>query len=168
MDQNHTKVREMVLSYLRTKGPQVLHELREHPLYDEWMDFIYSSVNAYFQHSAGWIYAVLNPVNEGFIKVGMTANTPATRLRQLNNEAVIGEFVIVQSWFTHDRFYVEAKSHQALAAYPRHKEFFHGNWREICAKVSAALQEEVSLMECSGFSLPILTNSQLSQRNLSK
>lgn len=147
-------VTALVLHYVRTHGPRVLDELNSHPLSDEWSDFIFNALDAHFTQSKGWVYAVHNPMNEGFIKVGKTAGSPTRRLAQLNNEAVLGTFVIVQTWFTHDRHFAERQAHRALHAFPKHKEFFHGDWRAICSQISQVVKEDTIRLESAGFNLP--------------
>ena len=127
--------------------------MREHVLGDDWLDFAHASLAELWKKNHGHLYIVANPVTPEFLKVGMTRLAPETRLKRLNNEAVVGEYICVQSWAVHDRHFLEAQAHRSLSDVPRHKEHFACHWRDLCPRVFAVITADRALFQAQGFSL---------------
>lgn len=125
-----------------------------HPLEDDWMDFAHRALAAHFEAGQGHLYVVANSMQPEFHKVGMTRRAPEARLAELNNEAVVGELFLVQSWWVYDRHHLERLAHRALAAYPRFKEFFKAPWQEVLPRVQTVLDRDRATLEKAGISPP--------------
>ena len=123
-------------------GAAVVSRLRDHPLGDDWFDFTCQALTRYWQQRKGFLYLAVNPVNPQFHKLGKTRHDPSARLRALNNEAVVGSFVSVGTWAVYDRHALEAHVHRALGRFPRHKEFFVGDWRALSMAVAQCLADD--------------------------
>ena len=141
---------ELVLSSLRAGFGGALDALAGHPLEDDWRDLVALSARAHLAASRGHVYVAGNPMQPEFLKVGKTGRTPAERLAELNNEAVVGEFLLVASWEVADRHHGERAAHRALAGYARKKEFFRAPWKPLCAAVAAALDEDRARLARAG------------------
>lgn len=139
---------------IRTQDGSLSRALLEHPLGDEWLDFAQQSLSCWQAQDRGHLYVVTNPVTPAFLKVGKTRLAPAQRLKRLNNEAVVGAFILVQAWAVHDRHYLEAAVHRSLNEFPRHKEFFVSTWDVLCPRVSAVIDDDRARFERHGFPLP--------------
>ncbi|KWU19107.1 GIY-YIG nuclease family protein [Burkholderia cenocepacia] len=120
------------------------------PLDDDFRDFLYQSVADYFAQAKGYLYVVTNPAQAGFFKVGKTGRAPARRLAELNNEAVVGTFILVKAFPVDDRHWLEQAAHHRLSGFPRHKEFFHGTWEQVCDAVDAAITADEQLLSAAG------------------
>lgn len=154
--QDASRTAELILSLARAGNSQVMRAFNRHPLQDDWTDFAYGSLSAYFERARGYLYCVTNPTVPDFHKVGKTGRTPQERLVELNNEAVVGAFVLIKSWPVYDRHGLERLAHRALAQLPSHKEFFHGPWRVVLERVDAAVAADLELLEQAGIPLPQL------------
>lgn len=151
---DHEKAALLALALARKGVPRVDLLLADTPLGDDFSDFIYEAVARFYSDARGHLYVVTNPTYRDFFKVGMTSRSPAQRLAELNNEAVLGEFVLVQSWEVYDRYWLEKEAHRRLADSPRQKEFFHGRWREICEVVADVVKVDRILLEKAGLLEP--------------
>lgn len=149
---NHDLIRgaAKALSLARRGVAQLDAALADTPLDDDFRDFLYRATNEYFSDAQGYLYVVTNPVQAGFFKVGKTGRTPQQRLAELNNEAVVGTFELVKSWPVRDRHWLERAAHQRLEHLPRHKEFFHGTWRQVCDAVDEAVAADEALLVAAG------------------
>lgn len=132
----------------------LVEAIRGHVLGDDWLDFAQASLDAVWARHSGHLYVVANPVTPQFLKVGKTRLAPERRVRSLNNEAVIGEYLCVQHWAVHDRHFLESAAHRALADLPRHKEHFACHWRELCPRVDAVIAEDRARFREQGFATP--------------
>lgn len=141
----------LLAKLVRRQEPGLTRAILSHPLGDDWMDFCTHSLGVLWQRNAGHLYVMANPVTPQFLKVGKTRLRPEQRLRALNNEAVVGQYICVQSWAVHDRHYLEALAHRSLSDLPRHKEFFACDWRSLCPRVEAIVKHDRQLFEASGF-----------------
>lgn len=127
------------------RGVPVAPLLSGHPFEDEWREFLSEALIARSAKSQGHLYVAGNPSQNGFYKVGQTRLDPATRIKHLTREGVVGEFVLVHSVPVPDRGKAEALVHLALDAlgWVRHKEFVHAPYGRVvdeCERV--ARQEE--------------------------
>lgn len=154
--QDSRRAASIALALARRGHGQVLQSLREHPLADEWHEFLVAALKQHFERSQGFVYVAANPVHCGFYKVGQTRLDPEFRMAALNNEAVIGAFELVHSWVVYDRHYLESAAHQALSGAPRHKEFFHCSWREACLAVAQVVQRDALALARAGITVPEL------------
>lgn len=134
-DEPHTA--DLVLNAALSGRHEVLAALAGHPLEEDWREHVENSLAKHFAEAKGIVYVVVNPAQPKFHKVGKTGQVMSRRLAQLDNEAVVGEFLVVTAWEVPDRHRYEALAHQALAEYPRHKEFFVADWKDVCEKVEA-------------------------------
>jgi hypothetical protein len=139
---------------IRAGKSDVTRAIREHVLADEWMDFAHTSLTALWKKNHGHLYVVANPVTPDFLKVGMTRLAPDKRLKRLNNEAVVGEYICVEHWAVHDRHFLEAEVHRSFADLPRHKEHFACHWRELCPRVAAVVVADRARFAAQGFTVP--------------
>ena len=124
--------------------------LADTPLDDDYRDYLHRAMAEYFADAQGFLYVVTNPVQAGFFKVGKTGRTPQKRLAELNNEAVVGTFELVKSWPVRDRHWLERAAHKRLEHLPRHKEFFHGTWKQVCVAVDEAVAADEALLAAAG------------------
>lgn len=136
---NEPRLARGVLSLARAGHADVLRVLSDHPFYDDWLDAVHRALEAHFQEARGRLYVVGNPSQNGFYKVGKTRLLAEERLAALNNEAVVGTFVLVADYPVHDRHFLERAAHRALSHLPRHKEFVHGRWQELCAAIESVV-----------------------------
>lgn len=139
---------------IRSQKSDLAIAIRSHVLGDEWMDFSHASLAALWKKNHGHLYVVANPVTPDFLKVGMTRLAPDKRLKRLNNEAVVGEYICVEHWAVHDRHFLEAEVHRSFADLPRHKEHFACHWRELCPRVAAVVVADRVLFAAQGFTVP--------------
>ncbi len=128
-----------VLALARAGHADVLRLLSDHPFYDDWLDAVHAGAASYFEEARGRLYVVGNPSQNGFYKLGKTRLSALERLAALNNEAVVGTFVLVADYPVHDRHFLERAAHRALSHLPRHKEFVHGRWQELCAAIESVV-----------------------------
>jgi len=128
--------------------------IRAHVLGDDWMDFAHTSLTVLWKKNHGHLYVVANPVTPEFLKVGMTRLAPAKRLKQLNNEAVVGEYICVEHWAVHDRHFLEAEVHRSFADLPRNKEHFACHWRDLCPRIAPVIATDRALFAAQGFTIP--------------
>ncbi|KWT98030.1 hypothetical protein APY03_0701 [Variovorax sp. WDL1] len=129
----------------------MMRSFTAHPFEDDWRDFATKAVRDYLQAAQGHVYVVGNPLQRDFLKVGKTGRTPEKRLAELNNEAVVGAFMLVASWEVLDRHYVEKAAHRALSCFARVKEFFQGHYEPVCAAVAKAVEEDRAVLARAGF-----------------
>lgn len=144
----------LLASTLRSGRLGVISSIRGHVLGDDWMDFACTSLEAYWELQAGYVYVVTNPVTPEFIKVGKTRLAPEARLKSLNNEAVVGQFFCIQHWRVHDRHFLEAAAHRVLADIPRHKEFFACDWQALVPRVAEVIRADHALFFQLGLPCP--------------
>lgn len=138
---------------VRVGVDDVFGPIRAHVLSDDWQDFAFASLADYWQRQSGHLYVAVNPVTPSVYKVGKTRLDPVLRMHGLNNEAVVGSFICVQSWAVHDRHALETAAHKSLRHLERHKEFFRGSWAAVCAPVRAAIDADINLFTRQG--LPV-------------
>ena len=150
LNDDAARVASQALSLARRGVVQLDAALADTPLDDDFRDYLYQSVSDYFAQAQGYLYVVTNPAQAGFFKVGKTGRTPAKRLAELNNEAVVGTFILVKSWSVKDRHSLEKTAHQHLSGLPRHKEFFHGTWQQVCAAVDSVVAADDLLLGAAG------------------
>jgi hypothetical protein len=150
LNNDAARVASQALVLARRGVVQLDTALADTPLDDDFRDFLYQSVSDYFSASQGYLYVVTNPAQAGFFKVGKTGRTPAKRLAELNNEAVVGTFILVKSWPVKDRHWLEKAAHRQLSDLPRHKEFFHGTWQQVCAAVDSVVAADDLLLGAAG------------------
>lgn len=149
-----TKHASLLCWLIRQGSQEVMPTIRGHVLADDWLDFCQQSLNEFWAQRQGALYVVGNPVTPEFFKVGKTGQDVQNRLRQLNNEAVIGTQVLVQSWLVHDRHYLERAAHASLGDLYRHKEFFHTDWRTLCPRIADVIQQDIQAFQRAGFEVP--------------
>jgi hypothetical protein len=150
MANDAARVANQALTLARRGVIQLDTAMANTPLDDDFRDFLYRSVSDYFEQARGFLYVVTNPAHAGFFKVGKTGRTPVKRLAELNNEAVVGTFVLVKSWPVRDRHWLEKAAHQQLSGLPQHKEFFHGTWHQVCAGVDSVVAADDLLLGAAG------------------
>lgn len=155
-DQCQQEHAQLLVKCIREGYTDLKADMLDHPIGDEWFDFARDGLAAHWQASRGHLYAAANPVTPNFIKVGLTARSPEKRLQQLNNSAVIGTYIFVETWAVHDRFYLEKAAHRALRALgiACHKEHFASSWKTVCPVVAEVIAADRRLFELNGFEVP--------------
>lgn len=119
---------------------------------DDWLDFTYESLGAYFQRSAGTVYIVSTPAYPGLVKVGKTQRSVQERLQSLNNESVVLPFVANEAIRVHDRHWVEVCAHRVLKAQGlhQHKEFFSTSSEHASAVIRQAADTDKRIFQSMG------------------
>lgn len=155
--QNSADHGALLVESIRKGLSEASAEILSHSLGDEWLDFALDSVNKYWAIHQGHLYVAGNPVTPAFVKVGMTGADPEKRISQLNNAAVIGSYICVESWAVHDRYYLERQAHLALKAsgIASHKEHFAASWRDVCPKVAAVIDADREAFRANGFTVEL-------------
>lgn len=143
---------------VRAGADELLAEIHDHPLGDEWADFAMKSLEALWAKNKGTLYIAANPVTDKFVKVGLTAGSAEHRMHQLNSAGVIGEYICVQSWDVWDRFTLERKAHKTLkaAGYTQHKEHFAAPWKLVIPIVEEVIHADARAFVAQGFPSPLV------------
>lgn len=118
-------------------------EMRNHVLYDDWIDFSNSSLDSYWISRKGYIYLATNPIFRDCFKIGKTKNLPGIRIKQLNNESVLGKFELVSWWRVHDCHYLEKEIHRELRHFTIQKEFFAGTYLTLIPQINAVIAADI-------------------------
>lgn len=140
---------------IRGVRPDIIHEMREHPLGDDWLDYSRLSLAEAWQKLSGELYVARNPVTPDFIKVGMTAESAEARVRKLATSGVVGSYTCVHSWRVHDRFFTEKMAHIALTrlGIHKHKEHFHADWKQVCPVIDEVVASDIARFKKLGFDM---------------
>ncbi|MDO8416338.1 MAG: GIY-YIG nuclease family protein [Agitococcus sp.] len=116
--------------------------INEHVLGDDWLDFTHQAMAQYWATRRGIVYVVTNPVHYDCFKVGKSTQSMTQRLKQLNNEAVVGTFIPVHHWAVHDCHFLERDAHRVLRPYHVQKEFFKEKYSFICEKITQVIADD--------------------------
>ena len=75
----------------------------------------------------GYLYILSNPAFPDLLKVGKTADTPESRVRQLNSTGVPSAFIVNASFMVNEPAQIEAAAHKVLADFrhSKNREFFN-------------------------------------------
>lgn len=114
----------------------------DHPLGDALLDTATQWIGDYMAENQGYLYIVVNPMNPGFYKVGKTKKDMASRLKGLNNEAVLVDFVVVAYLPALNYHQAETRLHKVLAEqYVQQKEFFVADYKSLLNTMATQLQQ---------------------------
>lgn len=146
-----------LLRLVRGEGADIGAAIRGHVLGDAWIDFSLQSLHAYFNRAGGYLYTAQTPQYPELFKVGKTRNSPATRVAQLSNEAILFKFQVERSYAVYDRHHLEVAVHRQLAkqGYPRLKEFFKVSASDLHAQILQVLENDFALLRDQGLQFAV-------------
>jgi hypothetical protein len=130
---------ELALQHLRLGAKvQSCFVLDDNP--EKWKAFFEKSFSQFLTERSGYLYVASSTEQPGWFKLGKTKSAPESRMKALNNEAVLGEIRCEFSLHVHDRHYCEIAAHKWLSARGVHrkKEFFKTDLKtmeESCRRV---------------------------------
>lgn len=114
---------------------------------DDFMDFHFQALQAYFNSSQGEIYAAALVDKEDVYKVGMTGKTAKARERTLNTAAVLVDLHMVKAVSVYDRFWAEKQAHDLLSNHRIKGEFFQIKYAELFAVLDFIAQADCARKE---------------------
>lgn len=120
---------------------------------DSWLDFSTKSLESYFRKVQGYVYVAETAQYPELYKVGKTRLAVESRIKTLNNEAVLLPFKAVHSYLVHDRHFVERTVHAKLTAcgIPRLKEFFRIDMDYLDELITQVIQQDLNRLVRHGF-----------------
>ena len=142
-EQRHIALAKLLVKMARDGDSKPVDVFKDHPLYDEWSDFSYLSINMYFKKRCGIVYVVGNPVNRDVYKIGETSGNK-DRLKSLRTAGVLGRYELVDSVLAWDRFYCESSAHrnaEKLSTY-RDRELFQMKFSDAIKTVQEVVKKD--------------------------
>lgn len=108
--------------------------------------------------SKGLIYVLINPVQDGYLKIGKTTRTSQERADELNRQgktALAGRHIVAYDEEVDNCDLVEYLVHEKLKKYRTHtdREFFHIPVRQVIQEIRIVLQEMSNQQNISEISL---------------
>lgn len=126
--------------------PRLFDHITCDVLQDEFLEFAREALTLCTPRTQGFLYIATNPANRiSTYKVGVTAKSPAVRMKSLKSAGVQGRLILLDAYEVPARYKAETLAHQALALkFERDGEFFLAPWAEVSAEVRQACTKVTS------------------------
>lgn len=94
----------------------------------------------------GYVYVLINPAIQGFVKIGMTQGDPDKRAKRLSTTGVPAKWIVYATFHVPHCAFVERAAHRDLAKYrhSRDREFFKISPDEAVKAIQRRADENIS------------------------
>lgn len=143
---NKLKFAEYLLRALRLKK-EIVEDILADDNKEELIEYTKDAIDEYKQAQQGFIFIATCVNNPNAFKLSKTKNSPATRIKQINNDlSQINKLCLVKYWPVFDRGFYEKLIAQKLEGSCVNNDYIEGDYKKIVAKIDAILESDYKLL----------------------